>query len=116
MLACGVVSAVPTELAVELDEATRRIVEFERTAGRRGRSKDRAIRELLGMSPTRYHQLLVDALDRPEVLAYDPMLVRRLRRLRDARRRVRFAGRLADRPVRRAPEPGAWLGHPARYG
>jgi hypothetical protein len=43
------------------------------------------------MSPTRYHQVLVRALDLPEALAYDPMLVRRLRRLRDARRAARRA-------------------------
>lgn len=78
----------------ELDDATRRILEFERSAAWRGRSKDRAIRESLGISPTRYHQLLVGALDRPEALAFDPMLVRRLRRLRDARRRTRLARRL----------------------
>jgi hypothetical protein len=33
-------------------------------------------------------------IDRPEALAYDPMLVRRLRRLRDSRRRRRVAARL----------------------
>jgi Protein of unknown function (DUF3263) len=77
-----------------LDEPTRRVLEFERAAAWRGRSKPRAIRERLAMTSTRYHQLLVSALDRPEALAYDPMLVRRLRRLRDARRGTRLARRL----------------------
>ena len=46
------------------------------------------------------HQAGVDpgefrrAIDRPEAIAYDPMMVRRLRRIRDARRRKRTAGRL----------------------
>jgi len=57
-------------------------------------SKERAIRERFGFSVTRYYQLLNRAIDRPESLAYDPMLVRRLRRVRAARRRKRVAGRL----------------------
>ena len=46
---------------------------------------------------TRYHQLLNAGLDDPKALAYDPMLVRRLRRVREARRRRRVAGRLGVR-------------------
>jgi hypothetical protein len=42
----------------------------------------------------RYHQLLTKILDEPDALTYDPMLVRRLRRVREARRRRRVAGRL----------------------
>ena len=80
--------------ARELDDVTRGILEFERAGSWRGRSKQRAIREVLGLTPTRYHQLLVGAIERPEALAFDPMLVRRLRRLRDARRRTRLARRL----------------------
>ena len=47
-----------------------------------------------GFSTTRYHQLLHRAVDRPAALAYDPMLVRRLRRLRSLRRKRRTAQRL----------------------
>jgi hypothetical protein len=89
-----------------LDELTRRVLEFEGST-RRGRTKDRAIREGLGISPTRYHQVLVRALDRPEALAFDPMLVRRLRRLRDARRGTRLARRLGSVAAGR----GSGLGH-----
>jgi Protein of unknown function (DUF3263) len=46
------------------------------------------------LSPARYYQLLNRLIDRPEALAYDPMLVQRLRRLREVRRRQRFARRL----------------------
>ena len=88
-------------VAPGLDELTRRVLEFERSEGWRRRSKVRAIRERLEMTPTRYHQVLLAALDRPEALSFDPMLIRRLRRLRDARRRARFARR---------------LGHPAPHG
>ncbi|MEU8784246.1 DUF3263 domain-containing protein [Streptomyces sp. NPDC048637] len=48
--------------------------------------KERAIREQLGISPTRYYQLLNALLDDPRALAHDPVTVNRLRRIRDARR------------------------------
>jgi len=51
------------------------------------------VRERLGLSGTRYHQLLNSLIDTPDALAYDPMLVGRLRRLREARRRARAARR-----------------------
>ncbi|MEX0742782.1 MAG: DUF3263 domain-containing protein [Actinomycetota bacterium] len=76
------------------DELTRELLDFERSRPRIGRSKAREIRERWGLTPTRYHQLLVRAVDSPDALAYDPVLVRRLRRLRDARRRARLAERL----------------------
>jgi hypothetical protein len=77
-----------------LDPVTRRVLDFEGT-WRAGRvSKERAIRRVLGISPTRYRQLLVRALDRPEALAYRPMVVGRLARLRDSRQRRRAVARL----------------------
>jgi hypothetical protein len=48
-------------------------------------------------SPSRYHQLLHRIIDRPEALVYDPMLVRRLRRVREVRRRARTASGLGLR-------------------
>jgi hypothetical protein len=80
-----------------LDERERRILDFERDAWRLKVAKERAIRETFGISATRYHQLLHRAVDRPEALAYDPMLVRRLRRLREIRRKRRTAHRLGIR-------------------
>jgi hypothetical protein len=49
-------------------------------------ARDRAIRERLGISPTRYFQLLNALLDDARALAHDPLTVNRLRRARDARR------------------------------
>jgi hypothetical protein len=46
------------------------------------------------MSSTRYYQVLNALIDRPEALEADPLLVRRLRRLRSARQRQRSARRL----------------------
>jgi hypothetical protein len=71
------------------------ILRFEREWWRVRAPKERAVRERLGLSGTRYHQLLNSLIDRPDALAYDPMLVGRLRRLREARRRARAARRLA---------------------
>ena len=82
------------DLAALLDERSRGILDFERSWWQEGGSKERRIRERFGVSATRYHQLLMRTIDLPEALAYDPMLVRRLRRLRDARRRKRLAQRL----------------------
>ena len=45
------------------------------------------------MSPTRYYQLLSTLLDDPAAAAYDPLVVRRLRRARLRRRRARAEGR-----------------------
>ena len=77
-----------------LGERDRELLDFERESWKLRMSKERAIRERFGFSAARYHQLLNRAIDRPAALGYDPMLVRRLRRIRDARRRKRVAGRL----------------------
>lgn len=76
------------------DPRDRAILDFERTWWREPGPKARLIRERLGISAARYHQLLNRIIDRPEAVTYDPMLVRRLRRMRDARRRRRVAGQL----------------------
>lgn len=81
----------------ELDVRSRAVLDFEREAWQLATTKERAIRERFGFSPARYHQLLHRIIDRPEALAYDPMLVRRLRRVRAARRRARTASDLGLR-------------------
>ena len=55
-------------------------------------------RDRFGFSAARYHQALNDLIERREALEYDPMLVRRLKRLREARRRKRFARHLGLAP------------------
>ncbi|HYT11052.1 MAG TPA: DUF3263 domain-containing protein, partial [Mycobacteriales bacterium] len=57
-------------------------------------AKEQAISDQLGLSATRYYQVLNALIDRPEALAADPMLVKRLRRLRASRQRARSARRL----------------------
>lgn len=62
---------------------------FERQWWRRPGAKETAIRERFGVPPTRYYQTLNALVDRPDALASDPLLVRRLRRVRAGRRRGR---------------------------
>ena len=76
------------------------ILDFERVWWTQPGSKEAAIRAQFDFSPTRYYQLLGELLDDPDALAYDPLVVRRLRRLRDRRRRARFEGRSAGEPPR----------------
>ncbi len=62
---------------------------FERQWWRAAGAKETAIRDRFGVTPTRYYQVLNALVDRPDALAADPLLVRRLRRLRSARQRTR---------------------------
>jgi Protein of unknown function (DUF3263) len=80
-----------------LDPRSTEVLDFEREAWKLTVTKERAIRERFGFSPSRYHQLLHRIIDRPEALVYDPMLVRRLRRVREVRRRARTASGLGLR-------------------
>ncbi|NUR88755.1 MAG: DUF3263 domain-containing protein [Nonomuraea sp.] len=74
------------------------LLAFERHFWRYAGAKEQAIKETFGFSATRYYQLLGELIDRPEALEEDPMLVKRLRRLRAARQRDRAARRLGMRP------------------
>lgn len=78
----------------ELTEREREVLGFERQWWKYAGAKETAIRELFDMSATRYYQVLNALIDRPESLAVDPMLVKRLRRMRASRQRARSARRL----------------------
>ena len=80
--------------AGQLSERDEQVLAFERQWWKYAGAKEQAIRDLFDMSATRYYQVLNALLDRPEALAADPMLVKRLRRLRTARQRARSARRL----------------------
>jgi hypothetical protein len=81
-----------------LSDRDKAILDFERSWWRLPGSKEAAIRERFDLSSTRYYELLGALLDSSEAKDYDPLVVRRLRRLRDRRRRARFEGRSADGP------------------
>ncbi len=84
-----------TETEIDgLPRRDREILGFERQWWKYAGAKEQAIRDLFDMSATRYYQVLNGLIDRPEALAFDPMLVKRLRRLRASRQRQRSARRL----------------------
>jgi Protein of unknown function (DUF3263) len=83
--------AAPAKAAPKLTERQRTMIVFERQWWRQAGSKEQAIREQFGLSATRYYQMLNQLLDRPEALAFDPLVVGRLRRLRATRARTRMA-------------------------
>lgn len=67
------------------------ILEFENRWWQHAGQKEEAIRDAFGLSPTRYYQLLGAVIDTPAALRHDPMLVKRLHRMRDARQATRRA-------------------------
>jgi hypothetical protein len=76
-------------LPVGLSRREHEMLAFERQWWRRPGAKETAIRDQFGVPPTRYYQVLNALVDRSDALAADPLLVRRLRRLRSARQRQR---------------------------
>jgi Protein of unknown function (DUF3263) len=75
-----------------LSDRDRAVLEFERSWWIQPGSKEMAIRTRLGLSPGRYRRLLADLVDSEEADAYDPLVIRRLRRRREGLRRARYEG------------------------
>ncbi|MPV38451.1 DUF3263 domain-containing protein [Georgenia subflava] len=86
----------PGDAAPSLTETEREILGFERQWWKYAGAKETAIRELFDMSATRYYQVLNQLLDSEAALATDPMLVKRLRRMRASRQRERSSRRLSS--------------------
>ena len=72
-----------------LSELEIRVLEFERSWWRYAGAKEPAIKELFDLTPARYYQLLNDLIDKDAALVAAPILVKRLRRLREARTAAR---------------------------
>lgn len=81
-----------------LGERDLRVLAFERQWWRHAGAKEQAIREDFGLSSARYYQILGALIDSPAALAHDPMLVKRLQRVRDSRAATRAdrARRMGD--------------------
>lgn len=67
------------------------ILDFERSWWKHAGVKEHAIKERFDMSATKYYQLLNELLEHPAALEHDPILVKRLKRLRTYRQRQRVA-------------------------
>ena len=74
-----------------LGELDLRLLDFERAWASRVGAKEAAILTEFSIPPARYYQMLYALIDSPAALRHDPLLVRRLQRLRDARTRSRAA-------------------------
>jgi hypothetical protein len=77
-----------------LTELESKILEFERTWWRHAGAKESSIKELFNLTPPAYYQLLNNLIDRPAALMAEPLLVKRLLRLRDQRTAARSSSRL----------------------
>jgi hypothetical protein len=67
------------------------ILDFERSWWKHAGVKEQAIKEHFDMSATRYYQVLNELIEDPRAAIYDPILVKRLKRLRDYRQKQRVA-------------------------
>lgn len=85
-------------VAPTLSDRDREVLAFERQWWKYAGAKEQAIKELFDMSATRYYQVLNALIDTPAALEADPMLIKRLRRLRASRQRQRSARRLGLTP------------------
>ena len=74
---------------MELTDRDRAILDFERSWWNESGPKEALIRERFELSANRYYEILGELLESPEAYEYDPLGVRRLRRMRDRRRRAR---------------------------
>lgn len=90
--------AASTAATHGLSDRDRAVLTFERQWWTHPGVKEDSIKSLFDLTPTRYYQILNRLLDDPAAMEFEPMLVKRLRRLRSARRQERSARRLDPRP------------------
>jgi hypothetical protein len=96
MDACIGMTPHSTLVRMTLTRRDRAILDFERSWWTRTGVKEAAILDEFELSASRYYQVLGELLDDAEALSYDPLLVRRLRKARDRRRRIRIEGRSVE--------------------
>ena len=93
----GRMSELAVALPTGLTEMQAALLDFEKLWWSLPGSKEAEVRERFGISTTRYYQLINALIDTEAALAYDPLLVKRLRRQRTARQKDRTARRLGVR-------------------
>ncbi len=87
--------SVPTSLG-GLSEREEQMLDLERQWWKYAGAKEQAIRDKFELSATHYYQVLNALIDTEAALVHDPMLVKRLRRLRESRQQARSARRLGN--------------------
>ena len=73
------------ETSAALSDLEVRILDFERQWWRYAGAKETGIKDQFNLSPREYYELLNNLIDREDALAASPLLIKRLRRLREAR-------------------------------
>lgn len=94
----------PASDSATLSELEQGVLDFERAWWRSAGTKEEAIRNSFGISGTRYYQILNQLLESPIALAQDPILIKRLIRIRDRRIANRRVGRSASRVMGDLPD------------
>jgi len=84
----------PTSEPTGLSELEIKLLDFERNWWRHAGLKESAIKELFNLTPPTYYQMLNNLIDRNEALLAEPILVKRLRRIRDTRTAARSSRKL----------------------
>jgi len=77
-----------------LSEFEVKMLEFERSWWRHAGVKESSIKELFNLTPPAYYQLLNNLIDREAAVLAEPILVKRLRRLRESRTEARSSSKL----------------------
>jgi hypothetical protein len=85
---------MPINNGAGLSELEIKMLDFERQWWRYAGAKESAIKELFDLTPPAYYQMLNNLIDREDALLAEPILVKRLRRLRESRTASRSSTRL----------------------
>ena len=86
--------SMPISNGAGLTELENKMLDFERQWWRYAGAKESAIKELFDLTPPAYYQMLNNLIDREDALNAEPILVKRLRRLRESRTAARSSTRL----------------------
>ena len=85
---------MPMRNSSGLSDLEIKMLDFERQWWRYAGAKESAIKELFDLTPPAYYQMLNNLIDREDALSAEPILVKRLRRLRESRTAARSSTRL----------------------
>ena len=77
-----------------LSDLELKMLEFERTWWRHAGAKESSIKELFNLTPPAYYQMLNNLIDREAALMAEPLLVKRLLRVRQQRTSARSSSKL----------------------
>ena len=86
--------SMPISNSAGLSELEIKMLDFERQWWRYAGAKESAIKELFDLTPPAYYQMLNNLIDREDAVLAEPILVKRLRRLRESRTAARSSTRL----------------------